>query len=144
MCALATEQFPVTLPRTVMKPTANAFNNDERLELTHNVERYSEDVITFPLKSNWLICRNAIIFTSPMSLFPTCNIKHNHVSTNRGAVNRTPSTTQILLNCLNKKCILFYTNHMETWRLSKCKYFSSRVNSLQLKTCTLSVQDWWH
>lgn len=30
----------------------NTLDEDERLELTHNVERYSEDVITFPLKSN--------------------------------------------------------------------------------------------
>lgn len=52
MCALATEQFPVTLQKNIGKPTANTLDKDERLELTHNVERYSEDVITFPLKSN--------------------------------------------------------------------------------------------
>lgn len=53
MSALATEPFPVTLQKKIIvKAVTNTLDKDERLELTHKVERYSEAVITFPLKSN--------------------------------------------------------------------------------------------
>lgn len=105
---LATEWFPVTRQKNIGKPKANTLDKDRRFELTHNVDRYSEDVITFPLKSNWLICRNAIILISPMSLFPTCNRQQSHIYRQR------KNRTQIQLNLKKKYGFCSLT---ATWKL---------------------------
>lgn len=123
--------------RPCRKPLASTLGGDERLELTHKVERYSEAVMTLPLKSNWLICRKAMMLTLSMSLLPTCNTKHSHGFTTH---QRTASTTQTAFVILYKKWILPCFKHVETWRLSNCKHTASRLHSLH---CALSAQGWW-
>lgn len=60
---------------------------ENRSGLTHRVGRCSEEVITLPLRSKWLIWRKAIIFTSSMSLLPTYNT-HKHRQFDTGQMER--------------------------------------------------------